>query len=427
MKKIGRGDFIKKAVLGTLATATGVAALGVHSDSPELYPLNTPPKNYKDIDWNEIKKQFLYSAKGHYFNFAGLGLSTGAVSSVVCSSIEEFEKSGSHGHEKVAEVHSKIAAFLTCGETEISITRNATEGMNIIANSIDLKAGDEVILTKHEHVGGAMPWLALQKEKGIKIKLIELDLDGKKIISQFKSALSNKTRIVSFSHVTCTTGLILPVKEIAELCRNKGIYTSVDGAQAIGMIPLNMELMQPDFYTCSGHKWLMGPKGTGILYINKKILPICKPVFVGAYSDCGYNLNELNLEYKSSAQREEYGTRNTPLILGLGEAIDFINAIGLENIQKRELELTDYFRKRISKIKSLEILTPQSPELSAGILTIRFKEQDNAQINQKLMLDHNMRLRSIYENDLNAIRISFSIYNSVEEVDNLIKAIKSIN
>jgi selenocysteine lyase/cysteine desulfurase len=218
----------------------------------------------------------------------------------------------------------------------------------------------------------------------------------------------------------------LPAKAIVALCRSKNIYSCIDGAQSLGMFPIDLRDINPDFYASSGHKWLFGPKGTGVLFINKNIIKDIAPVFAGAYTDSKFDLNSLTMEYRESAQREEYGTRNTPITLGLGSAIDFINTIGIDNVAQRGRELVSRFRKGISNIPDIEILTPESDVYSASMITIRIKGKDNLKLNPKLNKEKNLRMRGIYENKINGIRISFAIFNSFEDVDLLVNSLKDV-
>ena len=189
-------------------------------------------------------------------------------------------------------------------------------------------------------------------------------------------------------------------------------------------LPINLRDINPDFYASSGHKWLFGPKGTGVLFINKNIIERIPPVFAGAYTDSKFDLNSLTMEYRNSAQREEYGTRNTPITLGLGCAFDFINAIGIDHVAKRGRELVTRFRKGIANTPDIEILTPESEVYSASIITIRIKDKDNLKLNPTLNKEKNLRMRGIYENNINGIRISFAIFNSFEDVDLLVNSLK---
>jgi len=218
----------------------------------------------------------------------------------------------------------------------------------------------------------------------------------------------------------------LPAKEIAAHCREKGVFTCIDGAQALGMFNIDLKDIKPDFYTASGHKWLTGPKGTGILFIDKDVVKTINPVFAGAYTDTEYNLNDLILKYRDTAQREEYGTRNTSLTLGFGAAVDFITGIGISNIERRGAELAQLFRKSLYEYPEIEFLTAENKEYSASIITFKIKDINYLDAIKKLGKRKNIRLRGIYENKLDAIRASFAFYNDEDEVSLLVEGLKEI-
>jgi len=429
MTRSSRRDFIQKNIAGGVALALGLPLFArAHSNNASSieYANTLRHQTYKDIDWELIRRQFLFPLDKNYLNTASLGPSPKVVVDAVCEAMRNLEVTCSHGRHLIDKTHAQLAEFLHAQVDELAIVRNATEGMNIIARSLRLQPGDEVILTTHEHVGGAAPWMAVQKDTGIKLKLVDLESSGTQTLRILENAITKKTKAVVFSHLTCTTGMKLPAKEIAAMCAKKGIYSCVDGAQAFGMFPINLSEMQPDFYTTSGHKWLFGPKGTGVLYINKKRLANLDPVFAGAYTDENYNLNALTMDYRRSAQREEYGTRNTPITLGLGTAVEFIKAIGIAHVAKRGRELSTYFRKKMAGISAIELLTPEEEAYSAAIITFKVKGIDNLALNQQLSREYKIRLRGIYENNLNAIRISFAIFNTFEEIDELIAGLKTV-
>ncbi|PCJ66460.1 MAG: hypothetical protein COA58_06695 [Bacteroidetes bacterium] len=423
-----RRNFIKEKILGGLFFAAGIPLLSFgnifKSENATSLMFPIAPAN-KKMNWDEIREQFVIQKGKHYFNSASYGPSPRVVIDHVCETLRYLESEVHTGHELTASIHDKVSTFLNTSPDEIAITRNATEGMNIIARSLPLKAGDEILLSSHEHIGGSAPWIALQKDIGVVIKLIDLDLTGKDNFQIIKDHITERTKVVSFSHITCTTGMCLPAKKIVAYCRKKGIYSCVDGAQALGMISIDLEDINPDFYTCSGHKWLFGPKGTGILFINKRVIEKCSPVFVGAYSDSKFDLVSLTLEYKITAQREEYGTRNIPIMAGLGSAIDFISTIGIENIEARGKELAKYFRTGLSQHPKIEILTPEDSNFSASMITIRIKNKDNSVIRNQISRENDIHVRLIHENDINGLRISFAIFNSIQEVDSLIHVLKT--
>jgi cysteine desulfurase/selenocysteine lyase len=429
MSKETRRGFIQKSILSGAFFSLGIPFLKANNNLETTYldsEFKLENTDYNNIDWKKIREQFLFSKDKQYLNTASLGPSPKIVIDTICKTIEKLETTCSHGHHLTEKTHTQIAAFLNTSPDEIAVIRNATEGMNIIARTLRLKAGDEVIITTHEHVGGASPWLALQKDLGVVVKLVDLDITGKKNLQIIKDTVTSKTKAIAFSHITCTNGMKLPVKEIAAFCKSKNIYSCVDGAQALGMFPIDLTDMNPDFYTSSGHKWLFGPKGTGVLYMNKKWITKLNPVFAGAYTDSKFDLNSLTMEYLESVQREEYGTRNTAISLGLESAIDFINTIGIENVAKRGRELASYFRKGLSELNEVEILTPEATEFSASMITFKIKGKDNLKINQQIGREYKIRLRGIYENDLNAIRVSFAVFNTFKEINNLLIALKEV-
>ncbi len=430
-----RRHFLKK-ILGGLAATTTLPWFASPSNSAEttsnFYQTLDKIKQVKDVDdekfWTFIKEQFPLEEDLIYMNNGGLGPSPFQVIETIKSQMWTWESISETGHGMVEGVHEKAAKFFNCGSDEIAFTRNATEGMNIIARGIPLKKGDEVLMTTHEHPGGAIPWLGVAKDKGIQVKLFEPDITDQDNLKIIESNITSRTKVLMISHIPCTTGLIFPVKEIAELCHQKGIYVVYDGAQVLGMIPVNFNELDCDFYTSSGHKWLCGPKGTGILYIRREMFDVWQPTYVGAYSERVYQLEQLKLEYGKAANNTEYATRNTPIIMGIGASLDFFNAIGMDKIAARDRALAAHLKEQLSINDKVELLTPMDPELSGGIVT--FKISDNkksyADYISQIKEQYNIRLRPVGEHGLNAIRASLHIYNTFEQVDRLIQAVKEL-
>ncbi len=376
--------------------------------------------------WDFVRQQFPLADDLIYMNNAGLGPSPYQVIETINFQMRKWENISETAHNLVEATRHKAAKFFNCGDDEIAFTRNATEGMNIIARGLPLKSGDEVLMTTHEHPGGAMPWLGVAKDKGIQIKLFEPSITEEDNIKKIESNITARTKALMISHIPCTTGLLFPAKEIADLCHQKGIYVVYDGAQVPGMIPVDFSQLGCDFYTSSGHKWLCGPKGTGILYIRREMLDVWRPTHVGAYSDKFYQLEEQILEYHSAAKTVEYGTRNTPIIMGIGAALDFLNAIGMDKIAARGNALATYLKQQLSKINKVELLTPMESAISGSIVT--FKILDNkksyAEYTGQLKKEYRIRLRPVGEHGLNAIRASLHVYNNFEQVDRLVEAVK---
>jgi len=427
-----RRSFLKKLFGGIIATATlpwlTSEAKGSGSFSAVVNQYKGSIDAHDEKFWHFVKQQFPLEENLIYMNNGGLGPSPYQVIETINAQMLKWESISETGHSLVESVHEKAAKFFNCGTDEIAFTRNATEGMNIIARGISLNRGDEVLMTTHEHPGGAIPWLAVQKDKGIRIKLFEPGITKEENLKIIESNITSKTKVLMISHIPCTTGLIFPVKEIAQLCHQQGIYVVLDGAQVLGMIPVDFRDLGCDFYTSSGHKWLCGPKGTGILYIRREMVDIWQPTHVGAYSNKVYILEELKLEYLKQVKIVEYATRNTPIIMGIGASLDFFAAIGMGNVAARGRALAKYFKEKLVSIDKIKLLTPMDPQLSGSIVTFKIMDDRKSYTDyiSQIKKQYNIRLRPIGEHGLNAIRTSLHIYNTFDQVDRLVEAVKNV-
>jgi len=361
-----------------------------------------------------------------YLNTASLGPSPQVVIDTISNTIQDLEEQATTGRKISYATHEALGTLLNTAPENIAVTRNATEGANIAARSLPLQVGDEVILTDQEHVGGASPWLALQQQLGIKIKLVALDLTGKTNVQRIKSAISTNTKAIAFSHVACTNGMVIPAREIAKVCQAKGIFCCIDGAQALGMYPIDLEDIQPDFYYGSGHKWLFGPKGTGVLYINPNTMNRIQPSYVGAYSDSVFDLENLHQEYRQVAQREEYGTRNTGITLGLGAAVNFVQTVGMDALVKHQRELVAQLREGVASLPGVKIFSPSHPDFSSAIFTFRIEGHEYREVQSRLNGEQRLYVRGIYEANLNALRVSCALFNSEQEIDLLVNSLNTI-
>src|SRR6185436_651514 len=241
--------------------------------------------------------------------------------------------------------------FLGAEPTEIAFVRNATEGNAIIAAGLKLTAGDEVIFESHAHPGGSFPWLNQEKLRGVVVKLFEPDpRDPAGNVARIAALMSTRTRVVQVSHVTAPTGILMPVADIARLCRERGVWFHIDGAQTAGMFPVSMRELGGDSYATSGHKWWGGPLETGVLFVRRERIAEVAPALVGAYSG---ELESPTLPTKwslvSTAVRFEYGTRNSAAAVGLAEAAQFQEKIGRERIAARGRALAAQVRAGLAR------------------------------------------------------------------------------
>ena len=376
--------------------------------------------------WQNVRNQFPLRDDRIYFNTGGLGPSPLPVLNTLFEKTREHDETGETGHEIFDKARERVAAFVGAHAEEIALTRNATEGMNIIARGIPLQPGDEVITTFHEHPGGAIPWLTAVRDVGARIKLIELPTNPAELVEHVEQSIGSRTRVFMMSHVPCTTGTIYPVAKLCAFLRARKVISVLDGAQAIGMTPVRLHEIGCDFYSTSGHKWLLGPKETGFVYISKSAQEFFRPSYVGAYSDNRYDLDEMILDLRKTAQVSEYGTRNAATIHGLIAAIDFLETIGWQKIYDRQHELA---RRLVVGLKSsprVDFLTSTVEGEFGGIVTFRIEGISGPKLTARLLNDFRIRARVITEHRLDGCRISLHIFNSPGEVDQLIDAIQKI-
>jgi selenocysteine lyase/cysteine desulfurase len=378
--------------------------------------------------WRLIREQFPIPKDYIYLNTGGLGSSPYVVSQRVKEEMDNLDRypTPNHDIEKWWRIKEKFANFLNCDKEEIAFVGCATEGINIVVNGLPLKSGDEVILTTHEHVAGNLPLLNRAKRDGIVLKTFEPDTKNwRGNLERIEKLITKKTRLIFVSHVTCTTGQRLPEKEICKLAKDKGIWVFLDGAQAPGMMPVNLREYNCDFYTTSGHKWLLGPKRTGILYVKKELLDVVRPLTVGGYSDAGYSIEKNELKFQPSAQRFEYGTQNPALFFGLETALDFINAIGIERIWEHNRGLAESFYQELIKIPEVEVLSPADESFRTAMITFKMKNLNYDKIVAHLG-EKRIRVRPVTEGNLMAVRVSFHLYNSEMDVARILTEVKNL-
>ncbi len=377
--------------------------------------------------WKFVRSQFPLTEERAYFNTGGLGASPYVVIDAVKSKMDELEKVAETGHNDQLwkEIKTAAGGLLGCDAQELAFMRNTTEGINVVCNGLPLKKGDEMITTTHEHVGNSVPWLGLQKHAGVVTKFFAPSTGSpQENINSIEKLITKRTRLISVPHATTTTGQILPIKEISRLAKSKNIWLFVDGAQTAGMIPFNLHELGCDAYATSGHKWLLGPKETGLLYVRKDMLDVIEARFIGAYSDNGFDYAKGTLSLHPSAQRYEYGTVSIPLRAGLGAAISFIQRIGIDNVWKRDNILATYLFEKLQTIPHVKVLSPAGDNERSAMITFVHEKVQYLEL-QAHLNTFKLRTRGVAEGDVNALRISCHLYNFHAELDRLIDGVRS--
>lgn len=420
-----RRKFIKLSLLGSVAGVVAPFRNFAHTLSEIKREFLTSKQDVLFVDNERIRSLFPLDQRRRFFNVASHSVISYSVIKKITDTLTHFATTAVSVRRPMDYCKKELAEWLTTDAQNIALTRNTTESANILARGLDLRPSDEVLLTTHEHIGGAAPWLALSKENRVKVKSIDLDLSGKDNLETIRQNITPKTKVIFVSHITCTTGLRLPVEEIVKLCKTMNIISCIDGAQAIGMIPVNLKQIDPDFYIGCGHKWLFGPKGTGILYAKNP--SSLSPLFVGSYSDAAFDIKTKTLDYQTGMSKLEYGTRNVASFAGLKHSLDFLKTIGTAQIEKHGLDLAQYVENQLTGHDNIVFLSPTNTTYKSSILTLRFTNLDNKNIVKTLFEKHDIWARWVYECELDAIRFSFSIINSKKEADDLIFALKELH
>ena len=395
--------------------------------SPSLVAFKSMLRREAQDPWELVRAQFPVTQERIYMNTGGLGPAPYPVIDAVQRTVMGQQRISEHGHKKIVAAREPVAAFFGVRPSEIAFMRNATEANATVASGLNwLRAGDEVIFESHAHPGGAIPWMSRQKKDGIRVRVFEPDpTSAAGNLERIESLITPRTRVIQVSHLTAPTGIKMPVAEIAQLARDRGIWFHIDGAQSAGAFPFDLKAIGCDSYGTSGHKWMAGPHGTGLLYICEDRLGEVTPTEVGAYSDNGtFEIPDV-LEYNYTAQRYEPGTRDAATVVGMAAAVEFLQIIGMEEVAEYGQSLAIYLQNQLREIQGVDILTPQDPSLSAGITTFKVHTMPFQELYRWLSIDCKIRCRIVTERGLNAVRISTHLFNNEAECDRVVEGVKA--
>lgn len=314
--------------------------------------------------------------------------------------------------------------------SEIVFTSGSTESLNYIATGFFgnyLEAGDEILITKAEHASNVLPWFRLAKQLDVLVNFIDLDDNHYVTVDNVLKAITPRTKVISLAQITNVIGDIRPIKEICKIAHERGIFVVVDAAQSAPHIKIDVQDLDCDFLAFSGHK-LCGPTGVGVLYGKKELLENMEPVNLGGGMNESFDtVNDVYL--KSLPTRLEAGTPNIEGVLGLGEAINYLNSLGMDKIHEYEMALRKYLVEKLIDIKHIDII---NMEADSGIVAFNVDgvfSQDVAVYLDK----YNICLRAgnhcakILKDEVgvkNTCRISLYFYNTYEEIDRLVELLK---
>jgi selenocysteine lyase/cysteine desulfurase len=318
------------------------------------------------------------------------------------------------GQSMREDTRTVAAKFLGCDLDELALTGSTTAGMNAIAQGLRLGAGDRVLLTDQEHSGGLHCWQYLARHHGVELDVVPIPRTEHRataLVDAIARGIRERTRVISLSHVFSSTGLRMPIAEVAALARSRGLLCVVDGAQAVGAIRVNVRELGCHAYATSGHKWLLGPKGTGLLYIAKDAQAAIRPM---AYED--------SYDTRSNST----GVVNLPAIMGLGTAIRHLDAADMAKVEAHNLRLRNRLADRLEAMDGLTLVSPPAGEQASPMLTALLAARfDRRTVTRALLERHQVAIRPTHpEFGFNGIRFSMHEFNTDADVDRAADAVR---
>ena len=392
------------------------------------------------MNFAEIKTDFPILNDIIYMDSASTSLTPEPVLNVVSKYYREYNANVGRGVHRLSQVasqkykdaHRKVADFIGANEEEVIFTKNTTEAINTVASGLRWKTGDKVVTTLIEHHSNFLPWLRL-KGFGVVLDIVKPDKDGEFNVSDFEEVIDDRTRLVALTHVSNVLGTITPIEEISAICKKKNALLLVDGAQSVPHIHVDVRKLGCNFLCFSGHK-MLGPTGTGILWMKEDFLDRLEPLSFGGgmIDDVSLNGYELTKGY----ERFEGGTPNIAGVIGFGRAIDYLKKIGIDKIKDHEAKLTERLLEGLLEIRRVEIYGSLNSKERVGLVSFNIKDLNPHDV--ALMLDEasNIMVRSghlccmplmkYFGLKEGAVRVSLYLYNTEEEVDIFLETVKEI-
>jgi L-cysteine/cystine lyase len=373
-----------------------------------------------------IRQEMPATTSHHYLNTGTFGPLPDCVVQAMQERIRDDWQNGRLGaaaFEAISTIYNNargsLARLLNADVEEIALTDNTGEGLNIIGYGIKWHEGDEVITTNHEHISLLAPLYQLRDRYGIVIRFADIGLAAElPVLKAIADLVTPRTRLISISHVTWTTGVVVNISEVAYMGREWGIPVLIDGAQSAGAIPIDVTALGVDFYAIPMQKWLCGPDGTGALYVRRDALRYVSPTYVGYWSI----KHEEGVEWEllDSAQRFEVGGRQTAAIAGQAAVLNWLEeTVGYQWLFERIKSLSTYAYNALQTVPGLTMLTPRPGE--SGLVAFKLEERNEAEVVNYLQDKHNIFIRNIPT--MKSLRVSTGFYNTEEEIDQLVAAL----
>ncbi len=396
---------------GGYTRRTTLAAMGLAPAGPSLALMPSAPE----------AAEYGFAPGLAYLNTASLGPTPRGVREAMDRAWTELETNPvgmAYGDGDVLAqtdvARARIGAVLGCEADDLLLTRSTTDAMNIIAAATRLSEGDRVLTTDQEHEGGTYCWTNLARRRGVAVDVIPIapaDQDAAEIVARFASGLRPTTRVISVSHVISATGHRMPVEAIAALARSMGVTCVIDGAQAWGQIPVDVKAIGCDAYATTGHKWMMGPKGCGVLYLSSEAHAAVQPV---------------QLEAGHRFVCNSVGVGCLPLAIGLGVAAEAMRKRGIEAVTAHNIALRNQAYWGIARLGLKLASAPPGHPMSTALVAAYLPDHWESNAFRLAMHDrHNVVVKMAEKRWFNGFRLSPHIFNTEAEIDRALAAIRA--
>jgi selenocysteine lyase/cysteine desulfurase len=419
----GRRGFLKTLVGGAaaLSVLSNVKSTG---SAVELARAINRGESADESFWRLVKQQFTIREGVVLLNAANLCPAPHSVTERVFHLTRDIDGDVSFQNRAkfnalLEEARKKLAAFVGASEDEIAIVRNTSEANNIIVGGLHLRPGDEVVILDQNHPTNNIAWDVRAARFGFSVKRVSVNSppsSQEDILSAFRDALTTQTKALAFSDVSNTTGVRLPAKELCRMARERGIYTHVDGAQTFGVLQLHLHEMGCDSYAASAHKWFMGPKEAGLLYVRRERCGEIWPGVVGV----GWG-DKADTSARGARKFETLGQRDDARLAAMGTAVDFHHLIGPARIEARVTELAAALKVELKKLPGAKLITSPNPELSAGVCVVRFDGLDHQKLYEALYAKHGIAGAAV-----GGLRLCPHIYNTRDEIERTVAAVSTL-
>jgi len=373
--------------------------------------------------WNLIKREFPLDDSLLYFNAANVCPASRLVLDRYQQFLRDFHANPSfQNREKYVpmedRLRGKIAKLLRVSADEIALTRNTSEGSNLVVRGLDLKAGDEVIITTHNHPSNNDSWKVRARRDDLTIVPVAVTVpavSATALVESIRAALTSRTKVIAITHVTSTTGIRFPAREIAALAKERGIWMHLDGAQSFGAIDVDLADIGCDSFAASAHKWPMGPLEAGLLYVkasrHKQLWP---SIVTAGWSDTLVGARKF----------EVFGQRDDARLVSFEAAIDFLALMDLTKVEARLALLTGRLKQEFSKLPGAQVRTNLEAGLSGGVVKVDFPKLDLKAVYDRLWNDHKVAIALTASGDSRGLRFSPHVYNTIAEVDRAVAALR---